>query len=129
MTKKCYIFVNMKPLSHPKIEDVTVEGILYAFSNPIRIRIYAGLAAAECPQICSAYREIAGVKLPRSTLSQHFAILRETGLIRSERKGTELHNETRCAELQERFGTMIDAIIDSYIEQNSRTRRKKKTAA
>ncbi|MBU6475698.1 MAG: winged helix-turn-helix domain-containing protein [Alphaproteobacteria bacterium] len=113
----------MKPLSHPKMEDVTVEGILYAFSNPVRIRIYAELAVAECAQICSAYRDIAGVKLPKSTLSQHFAILRETGLIRSERKGTELHNETRCEELEKRFGPMIDSIIDAYIAQNARSRK------
>lgn len=117
---------NMKPLSHPKMEDVTVEGILYAFSNPIRIRIYAELASAECTQICSAYRDITGAKLPKSTLSQHFAILRETGLILSERKGTELHNKTRCAELKKRFGPMIESIIGAYIEQNARNKKSAK---
>jgi DNA-binding transcriptional ArsR family regulator len=116
----------MKPLVHPKVEDITVEGILHAFSNPIRIRIYAELAAAECPQTCSAYREIAGVTLPKSTLSQHFSVLRETGLIRSVRKGTELHNETRCDELDARFGMMIDSIIDSYIAQSQRDKKKKR---
>ncbi len=108
------------------MEDVTVEGILYAFSNPVRIRIYAELASAECAQICSAYRDIAGAKLPKSTLSQHFAVLRETGLIRSERKGTELHNETRCEELYERFGPMIESIIDAYIKQNARDKKSAK---
>ena len=29
-------------------------------------------------------------------MSQHFKILREAGLIRSERKGVELKNPTRC---------------------------------
>jgi len=119
----------MKPLSHPKVEDISVEGILYAFSNPVRIRIYAELAAAQCSQICSAYREIAGIKLPKSTLSKHFAVLRETGLIRSVRKGTELHNETRCDEIDERFGSMIDAIIGSYIAQNARDKKKKRKPA
>lgn len=121
--------MNMKPLLHPKVEEITVEGILHAFSNPIRIRIYAELASAQCTQTCSAYREIAGVKLPKSTLSQHFSILRETGLIRSARKGTELHNETRCDELEERFGAMIDSIIESYIAQNQRDKKKKRKSA
>lgn len=116
----------MRPLSHPKIEDVTVEGILHAFSNPVRIRIYAGLAVAQCAQICSDYREIAGVKLPKSTLSQHFTVLREAGLIRSTRKGTEMHNETRCDELDERFGGMIDSIIDTYIAQSAKSKKRKK---
>lgn len=126
LREKLYYNGAMKPLSHPKIEDVTVEGILHAFSNPARIRIYAELAAAECSQICSAYREIAGVKLPKSTLSQHFSVLREAGLIRSVRKGTEVHNETRCAELKERFGPMIESIIGAYIQTSKNKKKKKK---
>ncbi|HEY0283697.1 MAG TPA: helix-turn-helix domain-containing protein [Rhizomicrobium sp.] len=114
----------MKPLSHPHIDDVTVEGILHAFSSPIRIQIYAQLVAADCPQCCSAYLRIKGGKLPKSTLSQHFAVLREAGLIRSERKGNELQNTTRCDELEKRFGAMIDAVLDAYLAQ--RTARKKK---
>lgn len=69
----------MKPLAHPQIDDVTVEGILHAFSHPVRIQIYAALAAAEYPQCCSAYLNIKGAKLPKSTLSQHFTVLREAG--------------------------------------------------
>ena len=34
--------------------------------------------------------------IPKSTLSQHFKILREAGLIRSVRKGVELKNEANC---------------------------------
>jgi hypothetical protein len=47
-------------------------------------------------------------------LSQQFKILREAGLIRSERKGVELHNRTRCAEIEDKFGPMINAIIEAY---------------
>ena len=42
------------------------------------------------------------------------------GLIRSERKGVELHNTSRCEELKKQFGNMIVAIIDAYSEQNKR---------
>jgi len=56
--------------------------------------------------------------LPKSTLSQHFRILREAGLIRSERKGVELINTTRCEELKERFGPMILAIVEAYAKQH-----------
>ena len=55
--------------------------------------------------------------LPKSTLSQHFRILREAGLIYSERKGVELHNRTRCTELKERFGDMVAAIVTAYAAQ------------
>ena len=36
----------MKPLVHPAIEDVTVEGILYALSDPTRVAIFAEIAAS-----------------------------------------------------------------------------------
>ena len=117
---------NMKPLAHPNIDDITVEGILYAFSHPVRMQIFAELAAAECPLYCSSYQSLRGTTLPKSTLSQHFAVLREAGLIRSERKGTELLSRTRCDELEERFGPMIDSILSAYLAQNTGTKKKKK---
>jgi DNA-binding transcriptional ArsR family regulator len=116
----------MKPLSHPHINDITVEGILHAFSNPVRVQIYAALAAAECPQCCSVYKNIKGKQLPKSTLSQHFTILREAGLVRSERRGKELHNETRCEELEKKFGSLIESILDAYLEQSTSRRKKRR---
>lgn len=107
----------MRPLSHPALQDVTVEGLLYALSDPVRVQIYADIAASGCPQTCSNFLNIDNRKLAKSTLSQHFRILREAGLIRSERKGVEMHNTTRCAELRERFGPMVGAIIDAYRRQ------------
>ena len=38
-------------------------------------------------------------------MSQHFKIPREAGLIRSERKGVELKNSTRCHELKKKYGS------------------------
>ena len=110
----------MRALFHPKIEDLTVEGILYALGDPVRVRIFMALATAECPRNCSTFSQLDAAPLPKSTLSQHFRVLREAGLIRSERKGVELHNLTRCAELKERFGEMINAIVNAFIEQEDR---------
>jgi DNA-binding transcriptional ArsR family regulator len=58
--------------------------------------------------------------VPKSTLSQHFRVLREAGLIRSERKGVELQNTTRHEDLPERFNTLIAAIIDAHTAQTVR---------
>jgi len=104
----------MRPLNHPNIEDITVEGVIYALSDPVRVEIFKQLAASELAHRCSNFISVSDTPLAKSTLSQHFRILREAGLIRSERKGVELHNRTRCAELKERFGPMIHAIIDAY---------------
>jgi len=104
----------MRPLYHPPVEEITVQGVLYALSDPVRARIFMQLANAECTQICSSFLNISETPLPKSTLSQHFKILREAGLIRSERKGVELHNRTRCSELKKTFGPMINEILAMY---------------
>jgi DNA-binding transcriptional ArsR family regulator len=107
----------MRALHHPRVEEITVEGILYALSDPVRAQIFARLASAECGRNCSAFLNIQDNPLPKSTLSQHFRVLREAGLILSERRGVELVNSTRCAELAERFGPMIQSIVAAYDRQ------------
>ena len=43
----------MRPLYHPSLEEITVQGILYALSDPVRVRIYAELAQADSAMNCS----------------------------------------------------------------------------
>ncbi|WP_166141750.1 helix-turn-helix transcriptional regulator [Methylosinus sp. RM1] len=108
----------MRKLHHPRPEEITVEGILYALADPVRVQIFTRLAASECAQNCSKFLNVLEqAPLAKSTLSQHFRILREAGLIRSERRGVELINSTRCAELAERFGPMVQSIISAYERQ------------
>ncbi|MFL5330402.1 MAG: ArsR/SmtB family transcription factor [Gemmataceae bacterium] len=114
----------MRPLFHPPLEEITTEGILYALSDPVRVRIFMQLAQAECSKNCSTFLNVSDTPLPKSTLSQHFKILREAGLIRSERRGVELQSQTRCAELKDTFGPMVTAIIHAYERQGCKTKRR-----
>ena len=128
--------IDMRPLFHPSIEDVTVEGILHALSDPVRVAMYADIVAQECPQTCSNFLMVSDKAIPKSTLSQHFKILREAGLIRSERHGVEIHNVSRCTELEQRFPGLIRAIVNAHTIQSTddvraktlNRRRIKKTA-
>jgi len=104
----------MRPLYHPPVEEITVQGILYALSDPVRVEIMRELIGAECPLNCSAFLQLGSATLPKSTLSQHFKVLREAGLIRSERLGVELKNSSRCQELKKKFGPMLQAIMQAY---------------
>ena len=119
----------MRPLFHPSIEDVTVEGILHALSDPVRVAIYAEIAAQECAQNCSIFLTVRDKAIPKSTLSQHFRILREAGLIRSERHGVEMHNVSRCTELEKRFPGLIRAIVTAHTIQSAGAARAKKRNA
>src|SRR5258707_14257281 len=101
----------MRPLYHPSLNEITVQGLLYALSDPVRVRIYAELAQADCAMNCSAFLSNGNLKLPKSTLSQHFKILREAALIRAERKGVQLKNSTRCQQLKKTFGPILVWIL------------------
>jgi DNA-binding transcriptional ArsR family regulator len=108
----------MQPLFHPSLEEVTVQGILYALSDPVRVSLFVGLLDAECAKNCTACAKINKTSVPKSTLSQHFKILREAGLIRSVRKGVELQSQDRLKELWKKFGPMISEIIKAYAEES-----------
>ena len=110
----------MKPLFHPAMNDVTVEGILHALSDPVRATIFAYLAGSDDAPNCSNSTSVCERMIPRSTLSQHFRALREAGLIRGERRGVEMHNTTRCAEIEARFPGLLVAIIGAYQAQATR---------
>jgi DNA-binding transcriptional ArsR family regulator len=121
----------MRPLFHPSIEDVTVEAILHALSDPVRVAIYAQIVGAACPQTCSNFINVSEKTIPKSTLSQHFKALREAGLIRGERQGVEMHNTSRCAEIDRRFPGLIAAIVKAHniqlaqAERNGKKRKRK----
>jgi DNA-binding transcriptional ArsR family regulator len=111
------------------MEDVTVEAILHALSDPVRVAIYARIVGAGCPQTCSNFVNISEKAIPKSTLSQHFKALREAGLIRGERRGVEMHNTSRCAEIDKRFPGLIAAIVRAHNIQLAQAGNGKKRKA
>src|SRR6185312_1872699 len=118
----------MRPLYHPHPDEMTVQGVLYALSDPVRVEIFMQLLSADCTKNCTTFANVKSTPLPKSTLSQHFKILREAGLIRSERRGVELQNRVRCEDLAEKFGAMVKAILEAYqkeCEALSKKHRKK----
>jgi|ERR1700676_1252666 DNA-binding transcriptional ArsR family regulator len=104
----------MRPLFHPSIEDVTVESILHALSDPVRVAIFAQIAGSGCSQNCSNFLNVSDKTIPKSTLSLHFKALREAGLIRGERRGVEMQNTSRCSEVEKRFPGLIAAIVNAH---------------
>ncbi|PTQ13179.1 transcriptional regulator [Sphingomonas oleivorans] len=96
-----------RPFHHPAVDEITLDGILYALSDPTRRSIVGKLLAdgeMNCGQACKA--------LPPSTVSHHHRILRENGLIRSERRGVEVINSARREEVERRFPGLLDAILN-----------------
>jgi DNA-binding transcriptional ArsR family regulator len=116
----------MRPLFHPSVEDVSVEAILHALSDPIRVAIFSEIVGSECSRNCSNFLNVSEKDIPKSTLSQHFKLLREAGLIRGERRGVEMHNTSRCIEIDRRFPGLIAAIVNAHHIQSRRKPRRSK---
>src|SRR6202522_2057986 len=116
----------VRPLFHPSLENITVEGILHALSDPVRVAIFADIVAQECSHNCSMFLTVSDKAIPKSTLSQHFRALREAGLIRGERRGVEMHNISRCAEIEKRFPGLLLAIVNAHTIQSKDEARAKR---
>src|ERR1700742_2725492 len=116
--------MRMRPLIHPAIEEVPVEAILHALSDPVRVAIYADIVKG-CNENCSTFLTVAGREIPKSTLSHHFTILREAGLICSERRGVEMFNSSRCREVDAVYPGLIATIVKAHeIQTRARKRRR-----
>ena len=104
----------MRPLFHPAIEDVQPEAILHALSDPNRAAIFANIMTAGCVEACAAVSALGDRVIPKSSLSNHIKVLREAGLIRSERHGVEMRNHSRWTEVDARYPGLLAAIINAY---------------
>ena len=93
---------------HPSKEDITLPGVLGALADPMRLRLYKKLLGEEGCQSCTDAAPCP--KMAKSTLSNHFRILREAGLIRTTKRGVENRNEPR-PEINELFPGLIKSIL------------------
>jgi DNA-binding transcriptional ArsR family regulator len=90
----------------PDLGDVALTDALRALADPVRMEIVR-MAARQPDQPCHAFFE----SIPKSTMSHHWNVLREAGLIHQERRGTQKLNSLRRAEFDERFPGLLDAVL------------------
>ena len=112
-----------RPLTHPHIADVTVAGILHALSDPVRLSLVSKLLKTPAGMNCTETTLKLKLAMPKSTCSQHYRILREAGLIVSERRGVDLTSRVRAAELETRYPGLLASILKSYKKETSRPAR------
>ncbi len=103
--------MSVRPLKHPEMRSVALADVLHALSDPDRLAIVAALHEAKTPLNCVETMERVGSGLPKSTCSQHYAVLRESGLIWCERRGVELESRLRKAEIEVRFPGLLKSIL------------------
>ena len=88
---------------HPELE---LAAVLHALSDPVRLRIVAGLADGG-ELSCGRFE----LPVTKSTCTHHFRVLREAGVIRQRVQGTTRLNRLRRADLDKRFPGLLDAVL------------------
>jgi DNA-binding transcriptional ArsR family regulator len=96
----------MRAFKHPSIEDVALEDVFHALSDPVRLDIVLQLAR-EGEASCSA---LDGGR-PKSSMSHHFRVLRDAGLVRTRSEGVLHLNSLRREELDRRFPGLLQSVI------------------
>jgi DNA-binding transcriptional ArsR family regulator len=94
-------------LHHPAVEDLELPTVLHALSDPQRLAIVRKLAASDEPCSCGAFN----LQITKSTLTHHFRVLREAGVISQELAGTSKLNRLRRADVDARFPGLLDAVL------------------
>jgi DNA-binding transcriptional ArsR family regulator len=84
----------------------------------VRLGIVAELRHCADGLNCVETRDRLKLCMPKSTCSQHYRILREAGLIRSERRGVELTSSLRRKELESRFPGLLDSVLKAWRREN-----------
>jgi len=95
-------------LPHPRRDELELAAVLHALSDPVRLRIVAGLAGGH-ERTCGSFE----LPVTKSTCTHHFRVLREAGVIRQRAEGTTRVNTLRRDDLDARFPGVLDAILDA----------------
>ena len=96
----------MRAFKHPPVAELTLERLLHALSDPTRLEIVRHLmkvGVATCGELDAGR--------PKSSMSHHFRILRDAGLVHTRPEGTVHQNSVRQADLEARFPGLLQAVL------------------
>ncbi|PXW73322.1 ArsR family transcriptional regulator [Blastomonas natatoria] len=96
----------MRNYAHPDLADVSIEHLLHALSDPVRLDIVRQLARngeASCAALDGGR--------PKSSMSHHFRVLRSAGLVHTRIAGVQHMNTLRREEVDKRFPGLLGAVL------------------
>ena len=98
----------MRAFRHPAIQSVSLEQVLHALSYPLRLAMVRKLVKAG-EVSCAAL----GSGKAKSSMSHHFRVLRESGLVHTRTEGVTHLNSVRREELDQRFPGLLKAVLSA----------------
>lgn len=94
---------------HPDTCDIAIPRVLFALSEPLRLNMVRMLA--ERGEVDSIDL---GPDLPRSTLTHHTSLLRESGVVFVRAEGRKCMIRLRDDDLEQRFPGLLSTVLTGY---------------
>ncbi|GBR68581.1 ArsR/SmtB family transcription factor [Gluconobacter kanchanaburiensis] len=98
----------MPAYHHPAPETFELSAVLRALADPARLDIVRHLervGEANCATLIGTR--------PKSSMSHHFQVLRESGILHTRIEGVQHRNSLRRDELNTRFPGLLSAILQA----------------
>ena len=106
----------------PSRAAMKLTDVLHALSDDIRLDMVRQVARVG-EKACGTF----GVDVPKSSLSHHFRVLRESGVLTIRREGKELLNSIRVEDLDARFPGLLRAVVGAISAPRTAKRQRAAT--
>jgi DNA-binding transcriptional ArsR family regulator len=107
----------MREPHHPSRQELELSAVLHALSDPARLDIVRRLAEEDEPS-CGMFE----LGLSKATLSHHFRVLRESGVVMVRPEGRKRLLSLRLDDLNARFPGLMDAILATKKRRGARVK-------
>lgn len=96
-------------LPQPSVAEMELPVVMDALSDPIRLAILHRYLVDAAGGIRSC--GWVGIDRPKSTLTHHFRVLREAGLLEQHQEGLTRSSRARVEDVEQRFPGLLDLVF------------------
>jgi DNA-binding transcriptional ArsR family regulator len=96
-------------ISQPERSEIHLVSVLHALSDPVRLCIVRELAEDAGERRCGSFQ----FAVTKSTMTHHFKVLREAGVIRQRQDATLRLTSLRREDLEARFPGLLDRVLEA----------------
>lgn len=104
----------MADVHHPGRDQIRLESVLAALGHPVRLQVLRVLADGREHQCGAIIKDMS-----KSTLTHHWRVLRESGVINQRASGRTLLLSLRREDLDARFPGLIDTILSTSASRST----------
>ena len=100
-------------LPGPERDEIDLAAVLHALSDPVRLGIVVDLRESGDERRCGSF----DAPVTKSTLTHHFRVLRDAGVICQRQDGTARLSRLRTDDLEVRFPGLLEALLNAAHDQ------------